>query len=276
MPSPPWFRFYSETLSDRKIDRICRITEQPKCLIVGAWATLMSLANDSPIRGALLLTEDFALSVEDIADEMGLPVNSANVILEEFQRFDMLHIENGIYWLTNWDKRQFASDTSTERVRRYRERQAEQDEDTATDATETPESEECNGDETLHGRYGNAPDTDTETDTEQIQRQNRKDIAAKAASVSSSGDGRSPPGLTEGQRYWLDAFGAKRFANTVQKEAVLALERTYGTETLKAGVQWAAKQGMNMGRAVTALETALKKWDRPKNNGSETVTVKGL
>jgi hypothetical protein len=81
--------------------------------------------------------------------------------------------------------------------------------------------------------------------------------------------------LTEGQRYWLDSFGAKRFANSVQREAVLALERAYGTDVLAAGVQWAAKQGMGMGRALTSLETALPKWGKAKSKG-EILTVRGL
>lgn len=97
------------------------------------------------------------------------------------------------------------------------------------------------------------------------------------AGSDSSGDGRSPPkGLTEGQRYWLDSFGAKRFANTVQKQAVLALEREHGTDTLKAGVQWAAKQGMSMGKAVTSLETALPKWGKPKGATEDVIKVAGL
>lgn len=97
------------------------------------------------------------------------------------------------------------------------------------------------------------------------------------AGSNTSGDGRSPPrGLTEGQRYWLDSFGAKRFRTTVQKDAILTLERQYGTDTLKAGVQWAAKQGMSMGKAVIALETALPKWGKPKGATDDVIKVAGL
>lgn len=86
--------------------------------------------------------------------------------------------------------------------------------------------------------------------------------------------GKEKRGLTEGQRFWLDSFGAKRFANNVQKSAVLTLEQKHGTEKLKQGVLWAAKQGMSMGRAVSSLETALPKWSG-NSNGKKVIRVGG-
>jgi hypothetical protein len=58
--------------------------------------------------------------------------------------------------LLNWNKRQFVSDSSTERTRAYRERHR-----------------------TSQERHCDAPDTDTDTDTEQIQKQ----PAAKTAAL---------------------------------------------------------------------------------------------
>lgn len=119
--------------------------------------------------------------------------------------------------------------------------------------------------------YVTTPDTDTDTEseteseTEKIQTQNSFVADATKPGVAAR-SGSSGNGLTEGQRFWLSAFGAKRFANTVQREAVLALERDFGTGALKQGVEWAAKQGMAMGRAVTALETALPKWGKVKDD----------
>jgi len=277
MPSPPWFRFYSETLSDRKIDRICRATEHPKCTVIGAWSILMSLANDSPIRGVLLLTEEMPFTLEDLADEMGLPVNTATVLLDEFQRFNMLYQNDGTYYLTNWDKRQFSSDSSTRRVQKHREQKRQEEAPPPEDdfEDETPTEEIGNSDETLQDSYSNAP--------EQIRAEQIRDRSESPAVAGSDlPGGPSPPaqrGLTEGQRFWLASFGAKRFANNVQKDAVLALEQKHGTDTLRAGVSWAAKQGMNMGKAVTSLETALPKWGTPKGgkvteeNGRTVITV---
>jgi hypothetical protein len=79
----------------------------------------------------------------------------------------------------------------------------------------------------------------------------------------------SPIVYTEGQKYLMTQLGAKRM-NSCQAAAVLAMETTYGIERLKAGADWAAKIGMSLGKAITSMETALKKWDKPKpaNNGN--------
>jgi len=255
MTAPPWFRFYSETLTDRKIDRICRATGQPKMNIVGAWTILLALANDSPVRGVLLLTEDIPFTLGDLAGEMGVGRDVAEAIVSEFRKFDMIHEdEYGTLYITHWNGRQFASDSSTERVQRYRAKnQALPDTD-------------CNEDETLQERDGNLPEQSrAESDTDQsIDRTDT--YTGKPVAVV-------PDGLTEGQRLFLAAFGAKRFRTNPQKAAVLELERQYGTDKLSDGVQWAAKQGMNMGKAVISLETALKKWGQPKGDA---LRVSGL
>lgn len=260
MKSPPWFRFYSEILSDRKIERITRWTGQAKMSVIGAWAIVMALANDSPIRGVLLLTEDIPLVDADLADEMGVDMPTVKELLDSFQRLNMIHQEDGVYHITNWGNRQFASDSSTARVQAYRERQQEQESSDEPSDAVTAEDGECNVTETLQERDSNVPET--ETDPEQNQRQiqtQNKDLAGKPAQTRARA---SPGGLSEGQREWLGAFGAKRFANNVQRDAVLALEQAHGTDVLLQGIAWAAKQGMSMGRAVTSLETALPKWGK--------------
>jgi len=124
MPNP-WFRFYSETLRDRKIEHLARVTGQPKTLLLGVWVTLLSLANDSPIPGALLLTEDIPLAVNDLSMELGMDADTTGGIIDALIGLRMLMLEAGVYCITNWEKRQFKSDSSQERVRAYRERKAQ-------------------------------------------------------------------------------------------------------------------------------------------------------
>jgi hypothetical protein len=156
MTSPPWFRFYSETLKDRKIERICRLSTLPKMAVVGAWSIVMAIANDSPIRGALLLTGKYPLSLEDLAQEFGCDLEIATELIEHFIDLEMLDLVDGVYHVTHWHRRQFTSDSSTERVRLFRERRKQPDGNTSGNDTET-----------LPQRSSNAPDTDTDTDTEQ-------------------------------------------------------------------------------------------------------------
>lgn len=172
---PQWFRFYSEATNDRKIDRICRSLQQSKALIIGAWAILMSIGSESPIRGVLLLTEDIPFKDDDLADELGLDMESTKAILAQFERFQMIHRDNGVIYLTNWDKRQFASDDSAERVRRYRERQKAEESQSGNAL--------CNDDVTLQDRDGNAPEQ-SRAESEPEQRREAADAAPPPANLT--------------------------------------------------------------------------------------------
>lgn len=164
MTSPPWFRFYSEALNDRKILRVCRDTGQPKALVIGVWATILALASDSPRRGLLLFTDDIPLTFDDLELETGLYGESLMALLDTFQRFNMLTWDDGAYCVANWDKRQFASDHSTDRVREWRERQKENGGNNSDgNDSETPEG---NDDETLQKRCGNGPEAEAEAESE--------------------------------------------------------------------------------------------------------------
>lgn len=120
----PWFRFYSETIKDRKIIKVAQAVGVQRVVIVGAWATVLAIASTSPARGKLLVTLHERFNETDIADEIGLDETTTKIILEAFVKYEMLHVENGVYCVTNWDKRQFDSDNSTERVRKFREKRS--------------------------------------------------------------------------------------------------------------------------------------------------------
>jgi DNA-binding Lrp family transcriptional regulator len=100
---------------------------------------------------------------------------------------------------------------------------------------------------------------DTESHEETNKKQFKKQVKKDSQPIESAG-----------QRLFLDSFGSKRFANSIQAQAVLDLENTHGIDKLREGVNWAATQGMKMGQAVNALKSALPKWGKPKNgNGTK-------
>ena len=78
------------------------------------------------------------------------------------------------------------------------------------------------------------------------------------------------PALSEGQSYLLQSLGGKRL-NPKQRDTILELERTYGTDRLREVIDWAADRGMAVGVAVPAIKTAIPKWGRtrPPTNGSK-------
>lgn len=82
--------------------------------------------------------------------------------------------------------------------------------------------------------------------------------------------------LTEGQRGFLQLWGAKRFRTVAQKDAVLELEQEYGTDKLLQAARWAAEKGMTVGDAVGAVRTALPKFGKPKVESSDVLKVTGL
>lgn len=100
--SQPWFRFYSEMLADRKIAHLVRVTQQPKALVVGVWATILALANDSPIRGKLLLTENCPVGIEELADVAGLDIDEADAIVSQLIRVGMLDLIDDVYEVSGW------------------------------------------------------------------------------------------------------------------------------------------------------------------------------
>ena len=133
----PWFRLYSEALSDRKLGYIARDVGQPKYAIIGAWACILCLANESPERGALMLTHDKALSDQDIAREMGMPTELCQQLLSAFAEYKLITRNADRWVVTRWHTRQFRSDNSTELVRQWRERkrmEEKEEEETPEDA----------------------------------------------------------------------------------------------------------------------------------------------
>lgn len=259
--SIPWFRFYSETLDDLKLTRASIEAGVDKVVILGVWAGLLALSNSSPVRGKLLLSEDLPLTVKEMALKIGIGDEQLAAIVEAFANLKMVHWNDEVLTITNWDDRQFMSDDSGPRVKRHRERQR------------NGESGESNKDGnsavTLQERYSNNDVTPPEQSiTEQTPEQNIADNPPKAGATAQTHQQQpktpKPDPLTEGQRGFLDFFGAKRFKTIVQRDTVLELEQEYGTGKLLEAAKWAAKRGMNVGQAVVSVESALPKWGQPK------------
>ncbi|GEM_PF-3249127 len=125
-----WFRVYNDITKDRKLRR-----HRPS--IRWAWIAVLCIANNSPQRGILLLSDDIPATVEDIADEAALSVTETEEALSIFVKQGMIKNIGDVWKVINWNKRQFARDNSSERVKRFRSKQ----EKYPVTVTETP----CNG-----------------------------------------------------------------------------------------------------------------------------------
>lgn len=159
--SMPWFRLYSEVLNDPKLHRASKMADEPYATVLGVWTVLLALSSQSPVRGHLRFSEELWWTYDEIQEKTGLDHTLFDNIMTAFADLKLIDTATGDDWIiTNWNKRQFKSDCSTERVQRFRERQAEEPEQLQDSSEEVTE--------TLHGGSGNAldPDTDPEEDTD--------------------------------------------------------------------------------------------------------------
>ncbi len=122
-----WFRFYDEALNDKKVQRLA-----PH--LFKTWINLLCLAS----KGAGKIPND-----DDIAFELRISVQDAKQQVEDLILAGLIDIQpDGARAPHNWEERQFISDTSVERTRKYRERLKKKSSDvTVTPVVTPPESE---------------------------------------------------------------------------------------------------------------------------------------
>jgi|688.fasta_scaffold310811_2 hypothetical protein len=139
-----WVRLWSDMPTDPKWRVIARKSGRPISEVMAVFMFMMTNAGESSDRGTLSNWDD-----EDIGAALDLDGDHVRSIREAMQGKTLEGDR-----LSGWEKRQpEREDQSNERVRRFRERKAEEAKRSVT---------LCNDDVT----QCNAPDTDTDTDTE--------------------------------------------------------------------------------------------------------------
>ncbi len=126
----PWFRLYSEFAHDPKIQMLPEAMQR-------RYVMLMCLKCSETLE---------TLHETEIAFQLRL---SEAELIETKQLFVSKNFIDKQWNLLNWDKRQFVSDSSTMRVRKYRDKK----------------KQPSNANETLQKRQSNAIDTDTDTES---------------------------------------------------------------------------------------------------------------
>lgn len=232
MTNYPWFRFYSEVLIDKKIKRVCRACQVPKATVIGVWTMLLALANDSPERGHLMIAADMWLSAEEIREETGLDAPAFEAIMEQFEVLRMIERSEGVT-VCNWDKRQFKSDHSNDRVKRHRAKQRERD----SNVTETDQQRESN---LLDTDTDPDPNTDTETETEQAE------------------EGQKPKskGTPAMEHYW-DRWKTRFKGDDL--DALLRIEQELGSARIIEAIDWGYFHSPSIS-GINAIITAARKW----------------
>lgn len=135
-----WFRFYNEVLNDPKVQGLSGDDFK-------GWVNILCVASQCNNNGTLP-------KLSDLSFMLRMSENDAKTLLERLCERSLIDRVNGgangyAYACHAWNKRQYKSDSSTDRVKRYR--------NAARNNDVTP------------------PDTDTETDTEQIKYKEQRD-----------------------------------------------------------------------------------------------------
>jgi hypothetical protein len=114
----PWFRMYAGVINDPKVMRLPEATRWH-------WVACLCVASDNGGRLPPAVDLAFALRMTE---------QRAAVLVTELHRAGLLDKVDGGFAPHNWEGRQYKSDSSTERVKRFRERKSA----VAPAVTETP------------------------------------------------------------------------------------------------------------------------------------------
>lgn len=109
---PPWFRVYNDLFSDPRFRR--------KPLYVRwAWLAVLRIANACEKRGHLIIDGD-NMTAADLSDVAAISLKEASEALAYFTSKKLIVSPRGSMRVEAWDRRQFATDNSTARVRKHR------------------------------------------------------------------------------------------------------------------------------------------------------------
>lgn len=126
----PWFRFYVEACSDRKLRRR---TPAQRWL----WVAILAAARQSPIPGFLVVSKREPMDDSDIADFAGMTVREVRVALPLFEASQMIDWDHNLscWRVINFATRQYESDDVTARTRKHRAKERDGNVPTNEDGT---------------------------------------------------------------------------------------------------------------------------------------------
>ena len=130
-----WYRAYPGTVNDPKISEAAVVAETSRSVVIAVWHSILESCASVNEEGR------FDTTARRVAASLGEPLVIIERVFAVMEELEL--ITSGA--VKAWQKRQYASDTSAERTKRYRERHSD-------------------GDVTSQERHVTPPDTDTDTD----------------------------------------------------------------------------------------------------------------
>lgn len=131
-----WYRAYEGTVTDPKLGEAAMIAGTSRSVAIAAWHALLESACETRDAGR------FTTSPARLAVILIEPLDVARAMLDAFTEIGLTTSDT----IAAWSRRQYESDSSTDRSKRHRQRKR-------------------NGDATLQGRSATPPDTETDTES---------------------------------------------------------------------------------------------------------------
>lgn len=147
-----WYRAYEGTVTDAKLGEVALVAGCSRSVAIAVWHCILESCATANEKGR------FDLTPRRCAVILQEPVTVIEAAFNEMQSLGMIEGDT----VCAWQKRQFESDSSTERSRKHRETKR-------------------NADATLQQRDATPPYTETDTDTEtntSVAQQTRDELAA--------------------------------------------------------------------------------------------------
>lgn len=89
---------------NRKIKQIELMPDGDTILVI--WLKLLLLAGDINDNGAIYITPEIPYTEEMLSNELRRPLTTVRMALSVFESFGMIEVENGVYYLSSWEKYQ--------------------------------------------------------------------------------------------------------------------------------------------------------------------------
>lgn len=121
-----WIKLKTDMFDNQKIRLIEALPEGDTILVI--WIKLLTYAGRTNANGFILINEDIALTIEEMAIIFNRQLNIVRLALEAFKRYGMISMHNDIVRIKNWEVHQNiegmerAKQLNAERNRKYRER----------------------------------------------------------------------------------------------------------------------------------------------------------
>lgn len=293
--SKPWFRMYVDAVDDEKL-RLLAFEDR--------WHFVAILCLKR--AGLLDAGDTLALLDRKMAVKLGLGDRELGELRRRLMEVGLIDER---WQPLGWEGRQYESDTSTDRVRRFRDKQGTSSRDSGAGLRQPTNPQPENGcstpadDETAMKRFRNvsetAPDTETESDTESEEEPKGSLTRACAREAGAGWDGGAPdnePGQALGNPIhdwrkvpgidrqafsdWLDYLDeiGKRVSASTQASMAKAMAWTGDAEHQRQLVEFHRKSGWKNITSLTPEQLAdrirARNGDSPKTSASSGDTRK--